>query len=34
VGTLGSYLEKEGFGRTEIKPVQATVEDCFIQLLK
>ena len=27
-------LEKEGFGSTEIKPVQATVEDCFIHFLK
>jgi ABC-type multidrug transport system ATPase subunit len=31
---LKSYLEEKGLGSVEVKPVRASVEDCFIQLLK
>ena len=31
---IKNYLEKEGLENIEIKPIKATIEDCFIKLLK
>ncbi len=31
---LQMYLQKEGLENIEIKPIKATIEDCFIKLLK
>lgn len=31
---LKGYLEKEGFSNIEMMPIQASIEDCFIKLLR
>ena len=31
---IRNYLEKQGLENIEVKPIKATIEDCFIKLLK